>query len=145
MDVNVDKFPLVLREKIKSGEVVLPSNIEIEYTPIKVYRKVLRSNDDMYDINREDFMSYAELGKKPPRNLKLGVNDPDYYSTSFYSSFDALKNHFTFPHPTNKVVVGDAYCQGGPCMRNELTKHVSWWMYEDANIFSFEFLEENNE
>lgn len=145
MDVNIEKFPLILREKLKSGDVTLPPHIETEYSPIKVYRRVLREGDDMHAIDRFDLMSYAELGKRPPKNLEGGVKNPDYYSTSFYSSFEALKNHFEFPHPKNKVAIGKAYCEGGPCLRNELTEHVSWWMYENVDISDFELLEGNNE
>ena len=83
MDVNIEKFPLIFREKLKSGEVTLPPHIETEYSPIKVYRRVLREGDDMHAINKFDFMSYAELGKKPPRGLVGGKRTPDYYSTSF--------------------------------------------------------------
>lgn len=145
MDVNVEKFPIVFRERLENRDVLLPKDIEIEYEPQKAYRCVYRDIGDAHIVHREDMMSYADLGKRPPKTLPGGIYNPEYYSTSFFVSLDMLKNKMAFPHPRKKAIVGYVHSAGGPCLRNELTSHLSWWMYEDADISNFEFLEENDE
>lgn len=143
MDLNIDNFPVILREKLKSEEISLPEAIETEYSPIRAYRCVRRSIGENRAIDREDMRSQAELGIKP--RFAGGDNNPDYYSTSFFTSLEVLYNTLKLPHPTKRCIVGNVFQEGGPCFYNRDTTHVSWWMYENVDISNFIFLEENNE
>lgn len=143
MDVNIDNFPVILREKLKNAEISLPTTIETEYLPIRAYRCIRRSIGDTRAIDREDMRSQAELRIKP--RFMGGDKNPDYYSTSFFTSLEVLNNTLKLPHPAKRGIVGNVFQEGGPCLYNRDTTHVSWWMYEKVDISNFIFLERNNE
>ena len=74
MDALVEKFPEVLRKKIKNREIILPEGTKYDYDRIYTYRAIARNEDDFTDVSRDDFKSYFELAKKPrkmPRGVKI--------------------------------------------------------------------------
>ena len=65
MEVNIEKFPVILRESLKSRKISLPETIATEYSPIRSYRCIRRNVGETRAIDREDMRSQAELRIKP--------------------------------------------------------------------------------
>lgn len=138
--VQEDMFSAILREKIKNGEFEFPEDTEYTYTPIKGYRCYFRKEDDQTIPNREDFRSHAELGKILRGK---GSSKPEYYGTSLFTSLAELNNIQSLNKPEKKVAVGKIIQEGGPIRRNEKKGHICWWLYENADLSSFEEVKEN--
>lgn len=66
------KFPVILRDKLLAGEIILPDTVLFTYNKILTYRAAERSVKDNHLVTIEDFKSYYELKKKPkiPRGMK---------------------------------------------------------------------------
>ena len=65
------KFPAILKEKLKNGEVSFPKETQFKYMPITAYRAIERTEEDSTPINRNDFRSYAEMKKKKTRGRRV--------------------------------------------------------------------------
>lgn len=135
MTIQEDLFPAILREKMKKGEFTFPTNTEYVYSPITAYRCYFRNDGDDTLLNREDFRSHAELGRVLRGN---GSSKPEYYGTSLFTSLGTLNNIQSLNKPEKRVAVGNINQESGPISRNELRCHVCWWLYEKADLSSFE-------
>ena len=133
-----NKFPAIFRDKLLSGEIYFPKDTMFEYEPVLVYRAVERVEEDNTPVSRKDFMSYAELKKKPPRGKKYDKTSPNYYGVSSYLEREMVELNMHFPNPNKKMAKGYVYQQGGPQQTNADTQHVCWWLYEDADLSGFE-------
>ncbi len=135
MTIQEDLFPAFLKEKIENGEFSFPENTEFEYSPITAYRCYFRNDGDNAAPNRDDFRSHAELGRVLRGN---GSSKPEYYGTSLFTSLGALNNIQSLNKPEKKVAVVSINQENGPISRNEMRRHICWWLYEDADLSSFE-------
>lgn len=136
-----NKFPLVLRDKLKTGEIEFPKDTLFDYKPILVYRAVEREKEDNTPVSRKDFMSYAELKKKPPRGKHYDTSSPNYYGVSSFIKKEIVEQNMHFPNPHKKMARGYICKEGGPQQTNLSTQHVCWWLYEDADLSGFELME----
>ena len=118
------------------GVFCFPEGTQFEYSPFIAYRSIEREDDDDSPTNREDMRTHPELGRKKPRN----VEDWDWYSTSLSTNLEDLKQRLRFPRPKSKIVVGKVMAEGGPHYIRPSTSHVSWWLFEDADVSHFEYL-----
>ena len=135
------KFPAVLQSKLRSGDIVLPEEVEWQYESIHVYRCIfMNTKQQSDDITRDDFKSYAELGKKPKRGQKFDTSAPDYYGVSVFITEAALANRMHLPRNGVKVAEGDVYQEGGPRLIKE--EHICWWLFEDADVSGFDYVRE---
>jgi len=140
---NADKFPATLREKIKNDGFVFPAQTEVEYSPFLAYRAITRKEGDLSEVTRNDFRSKAEKKEKKIRGKVIDQTDPAYYGVSFFKDKDILKskfvNAFKFPNPCKKIAVGFIKQEGGPQLTNEESTHVCWWLFEDVDLSTFKF------
>jgi len=110
-DVNMlyMKFPVVLRNKLLSGEVILPDATVFEYEDILVYRAVARRQDDNSSVDINDFKSYFELNKTPKTARGVSkdvVSDPHYYGVSSFLQRERVEQIMHFPNPNKKMAKG---------------------------------------
>lgn len=137
------KFPLVLRQKLESGEIEFPSATLFTYERIKTYRAINRKRDDFSAVCLDDFKSYFDLGKKPKGHKHKGINenydkDPRYYGVSSSLKREIVELAMKFPNPNKKMAVGYVHCDGGPeCTEDN---HVCWWLFEGADVSGFSIL-----
>ena len=140
---NADKFPITLREKIKNDGFAFPEQTELEYEPILAYRGITRKEGDLSGVTRRDFRSKAEKKEKKIRGQVIDQTNPTYYGVSLFKDKDILKskfvNAFKFPNPRKKIAVGYIKQESGPQLTNEETTHVCWWLFEDADLSTFRF------
>ena len=135
-----DKFPIVLKERLKRQQVSFSNDTEFVYKPIEAYRMVVRTKDDSHAFNLEDMKSYFELGKLPRGVQKMDETDSQYYAVSLYENIERLKQSFSFPNPRKKIAHGYVYDEGGPCLRGA-NGHISWWLFEGVDLSEFEIME----
>lgn len=138
------RFPVVLRDKLLKKEIELPDTVFFDYEPVLVYRAAERKKEDDTPIQAEDFKSYFELKKTPKgaRGVKKDwKKDPHYYGVSSYLDRKIVEQMMKFPNPRKKMAVGYVHKEGGPQETNKDTKHVCWWLYEDADVSGFEIEE----
>ena len=132
------KFPAVLKKRIQSGEFIFPRETEFEYEKAVVYRGINRTDCDFERcIDRSDFRSYAELGKKGSRGNPIDESNPKYYGISLYNNVQSLENALHLPRTKWKIARGDMYCQGGPRLAEDDDGHITWWLYENVEVTSF--------
>lgn len=136
-----DKFPIVLKERLKRKQLCFPKDIEFFYKPIEAYRMVIRAKDDSHPFDLEDMRSYHEQGKLPRGVQKMDEANPLYYAVSLFENIEGLKQSLKFPNPKKKVAHGYVYEEGGPCLRSA-SGHISWWLFEGVDLSGFEILEE---
>lgn len=141
LQVYYDKFPVILRGKLKNRLLRFPGNTKFVYEPIEAYRVVVRAKDDKHALDMEDMKSYYERGKRLPGVQVIDETDPLYYAVSLFESMEALKQSFNFPRPNKKMAHGYVYEEGGPCLRG-VTGHISWWLFENVDLRDFEIMEE---
>ena len=132
-------FPAVLQSKIRAGEFSFPENTKFTYETISAYRCIF-SQEEQRQITREDFRSYAELGKKPKRGQVFDVNKPDYYGVSLFTSKEELYVKMNLPRKGVLIALGNIYQEGGPQWTNG--GHICWWLYENADVSSFQYVTE---
>ena len=137
------RFPCVLKEKLISGEIILPDETKFTYEKILVYRAVERTEDDKRPITNDDFKSYYEL-KKGPKKPKGNIeNNPKYYGVSSYTERKIAEQIMHFPRPSKKIAKGYVYDEGGPEYTED--KHICWWIYDKVEINGFYLMEANDE
>lgn len=139
------RFPAILKEKIASGEFRFPSGTEFCYTPIKAFRCVEREKDDNNIITRNDFKSYAELGRKKTRGKIIDIHRPEYYGVSLFRKKEIVENIMKFPNPHKKMAVGYVVQEYGPQLTNYETEHVCWWLYENVDLKDFIIIAEGKD
>ena len=135
------KFPSILREKLESGEIEFPDDIEVEYEPILAYRGIDREKDDVTPVSETDFQSYASLKRKLRRGMRKGA---DYYGVSLFQTETAVRNALKFPRPNKKIAKGYVVQEGGPQQTKEETQHICWWLYDNFNAFDFLVIEKSD-
>ncbi len=138
------KFPVILKDKLKSGEIAFPEGTQFQYFPIKAYRGIKREADDYSKVGKEDFKSYAELGRKKVRGQRIVENTPEYYGVSLFRKKEIVENLMKFPNPHKKMAMGYVFEEGGPQLTNEETEHVCWWLYLDADLDGFTIMTGGN-
>lgn len=131
------KFPAILKEKLKNGEVSFPKETQFKYMPITAYRAIERTEEDSTPINRNDFRSYAEMKKKKTRGRRVDTSKLEYYGVSFFTKREIVENLLAFPNPKKKMICGEVYCEGEPHLPNEQTHHICWWLFETVNLDKF--------
>ena len=137
-----NKFPAILAQKLKNGDLIFPDNIEEEYEPIHVYRAIERKDGDDHPVDRLDFRSYFELKRTPknPRGVSSDyMHDPHYYGVSSFKSRAMVEQKRLFPRPGKKLAEGNVYMKAGPQETNG--EHVCWWLYENEKIEGFNIVE----
>ena len=95
--INIEKFPSLLRDKLKDGQIQFPENTQFEYMPILGYRMIMREDCNDIRVTREDFRSHAELGI-----LVRGVRPediPEYYGASVYKDKKNWRIYLNFRNP----------------------------------------------
>ena len=75
-----DKFPIVLKDRLKRKQVCFPNDTEFVYKPIEAYRVVVRAKDDKHALDMEDMKSYYERGKRLPGVKVMDETAPLYYA-----------------------------------------------------------------
>lgn len=141
LQVYYDKFPVILRGKLKNRLLRFPGNTKFVYETIEAYRMVIRAKDDSHPFDLEDMRSYHEQGKLPRGVQKMDEADPLYYAVSLFENIEGLKQSLKFSNPKKKVAHGYVYEEGGPCLRG-VTGHISWWLFENVDLREFEIMEE---
>lgn len=136
------KFPAILRDKLKSGEIVFPDSTEYQYEPIHAFRGVDRDTDDYHAVDRSDFKSHAERGIKKVRGRSIDTSVPEYYGVSLFRKPEPVENALHFPNPKKKMAHGFVYAEGGPQLTNSETEHVCWWLYLDTDLRGFSIRQE---
>lgn len=131
----LNKFPAILQAKLRNGEIAFPLETQFDYDPILAYRGIIRNTNDTATINESDMLSHYEM-KKIPRGIANYESDPKYYAISLFETLDMLKECWKFPKPNKKIAQGYVHKEGGP-QYTDSRKHISWWLYEDADISSF--------
>lgn len=126
------KFPCVLKSALLKGEVAFDeAHTLIEYSKIDVYRGITREKDDNSEISKDDFLSYAELGRKPARGRKADIG---WYSCSFYTEKDELELALKLPRFNKKISKGFIKKENGPIRKSEKDSHIHCWLYEDSDV-----------
>lgn len=112
---------------------------------IYVYRAVSREITDFHEIDKNDFRSYFELGKKPKKPVKGRPlkNDAHWYGVSTFTNKEIIEFNMKFPNPHKKMAAGYVHCEGGP--QETKDEHVCWWLYKDVDLSSFRIMEDKNE
>ncbi len=136
------KFPAVLRNKLLNKEIELPDTALIDYDRFLVYRAVERKTDDNHTITLQDFKSYFELNKTPRGAKSNFKKDSHYYGVSSFLKKEIVEQIMNFPNPNKKMAAGYVYKEGGPQDTNKQKLHVCWWLYEDADVSGFQWMEE---
>lgn len=140
MNANYDKFPAILRDKLKNGEIKFPANTQFVYEPVIAFRGVDRSPEDFSSVTLNDMRSNAELKRTNVRGKTYDVDDPHYYGVSFFSNVDLVKQALKFPRKNKKIVKGYIFQEGGPKHFIEETNHTCWWLYQGVDVSHFEFV-----
>lgn len=125
------RFPSVLREALMSGRVSFKQGTKFAYAPFLVYRGITREPGESLAITRNDFLSYAELGKKPRGLKNPGIS---LYSCSCFVEKDELLAALKLPRFNKKIIFGELRDTYGPQRTNLANKHVDWWIYEQAEF-----------
>ncbi len=131
------KFPAILREKLKNGEIAFPPETKYCFSPERAFRCIEREPEDCREVDRRDFRSYAEQGKKKTRGQRIDTTDPAYYGVSLFRRREIVENKMRFPNPHKKMAEGFVVQEGGPQNTNEKTEHICWWLYSDADLSGF--------
>lgn len=86
------KVPCCFKTALESGEVSFNTDPEVMFTQFDAYRGIFRSPGSSYDdINRKDFLSQAEIGRK--YNPRHGSKD-SFYSCSTFLTMNVLRLWF---------------------------------------------------
>lgn len=136
-DENYLKFPSVLREKLRNGEISFSRNTRFSYQPMQAYRGIQRSKNNYEPVSKKDFLSYAE---KNVCRRGINKNDAHYYGVSLFVNKESVENALNFPRKDKKIAVGKVYEKAGPSELNQETGHICWWLYEDAEIEGFSII-----
>ena len=136
------KFPAILKEKLRSSEIIWPKGTQFDYNPIEGFRCVARNKDDNNEITRNDFKSYAEENRKTTRGQIIDKSSPEYYGVSLYRKKEIVENVMRFPRHNRKIAQGLVFCEGGPQKTIEETEHITWWLYDEADLSGFVIISE---
>ena len=98
-----------------------------------------------FEIDKNDFRSYFELGKKPKKLVKGRSlkNDAHWYGVSTFTNKEIIEFNMKFPNPHKKMAAGYVHCEGG--LQETKDEHVCWWLYKDVDLSSFRIMEDKNE
>lgn len=134
-----NKFPSILKEKLKSGEITFPKDTEFQYERIEAYRVIKRKEGDESSVSKNDMKSYAEknMNKRLRGKRNYDESDPHYYGVSFFTNIDSLIVAMDLPRKNNKIVKGYIYQEGGPQHTVKKTSHVCWWLFENVSFENF--------
>lgn len=122
------RFRNVLREALHTGKVTLPNDIEINYSPMLLYRAV-RISDNKKTIDDSDFMSQMEKGQH-------GADDSviENYSCSFFTCIAPLKDAMKLPRKNKKIAKGYVKKVHGARKALSHFEHVHLFRYKDVEI-----------
>ena len=133
-DENLKKFPSFLREGFREHKIDFFKETEWDYSPIEVYRMVLREKEDFSKVTRIDFTSFAE---NPRRGMENLVTKPDFYGVSTFTERESLVNKLKLPKPGKKIARGHLKEEYGPIYRK--LPHICLWVYSDADFSDNDF------
>jgi hypothetical protein len=136
---NLDKFPVILRDKLKVKDIRFPEGTLFDYESILAYRMIIRESNDTSCFSRKDMQSYAEQGKTRIGVKQIDTTSPMYYGVSLFKTIDKVNQTFNLPKPDKKVAQGHIYKEGGPQYTKDV--HVCWWLYDDVDLSGFEIME----
>jgi len=139
-EVNYEKFPAILKKKLEAGVISFPPETKFTYNSMIAYRAVARNIDDFSPVSRKDFKSYAEEGRKRTRKQLIDENNATYYGTSLFLERGIVENIMKFPNPNKKIACGSVSQEKGPCLVNEETKHVCWWLFDNVCLDDFKIV-----
>ncbi len=143
-DEILNKFPCVLKNALYSKKVTLPDNVEFKFDDFIGYRMISRKVNDDTPINKNDFLSQAELkeiGKPLARGID--INDISFYSCSLFKDSKQLQIILHLPRKNKKAIKGIIKMQNGAIRQNAETSHIDWWLYDDVNVSKdFEVIED---
>lgn len=135
-----EKFPAVLKERLKNGALCFPVDTEFDYEPKEAYRGIIRKvGEESIPVSITDMKSYYELGKAP-RGASIDESNPIYFAVSLFKNTDMLKQSYNFSNPRKFIAKGYVYKEGGPSLDGE-NSHISWWLFNGVNLSKFEILE----
>ncbi len=139
------KFPAFIKKALSDGMFNIPDEALFEYVAFEAYRCISRDNEDNTPLNMDDMKSYAEMGKKY-RAAANPLNKAKFYGISLYENKQDLDNTLSLPKPGKKIAKGLIYQEGGPHLPKDPNKdsHVTWWLYENADLSSFKIIGEKN-
>lgn len=134
------RFPVVMRRAFRDYALELPEGTEFHYQPVQAYRIVYRKTGEVSAITREDFRSMAELGQRPKRGVDP-THNPLYYGTSLFKDMEEARYKFRLLRYNKKIIRGYIMDECGPFLdaQKNMGSHVTWWLYEDANISACDF------
>lgn len=126
------RFPSVLKKAIKDYGIDFPKETQWEYSPQTAFRGFTREDGENTELRDEDFLSYAELGKKA-RGQKHSERDIEWYSCSCYARKAQLEVNLKLPRSKWRISRGIIRNNKGCICINKSTGHIHWWIYENAN------------
>lgn len=127
MNEFYSKFPSVLKTFLVDNNMKFSEKTEFQYEDFVAYRGIIRENGDFSSVNDNDFLSYAELGKKP---RGVDTNSLGYYSCSLFLNAEQVEEALKLPKPNKMIIRGIVKCEDGPQETNSNTSHVHWWLFE---------------
>lgn len=126
MDCRANLFPSVLREALQNKICTMPNEVEWTYSPTLVYRGV-RITKNKTTLERSDFLSQIELG------ISEDFANIGKYSCSVFTDPRSLALSYNLPRPNKRIAVGNMQDDDGPCLREEGSPHIHWFLYESAD------------
>lgn len=138
-------FPAILKKRLINEELKFPEHTKYNYDKIKAYRCVRREITDNTPIGRDDFRSNIEELEKgiiKKRGQRINKDDICCYGTSLFQDRRILANKMYLPRPNKKICEGYVYKEGGPQLTDEDDSHINWWIYENADLTGFNFVQD---
>lgn len=126
MDIDICKFPAVLRDALNAGNCKFPTQTEIDYEPFEAYRGVKITHKKV-QIDRSDFQSQIEKG------ITDDCTDLGNFSCSVFTDVKELRICLNLPRKNKRIAKGQIRCGNGPCIRDSSCSHVHWFLYESAD------------
>ena len=76
------------------------------------------------------------------RGQRINKDDICCYGTSLFQDRRILANKMYLPRPNKKICEGYVYKEGGPQLTDEEDSHINWWIYENADLTGFNFVQD---
>lgn len=123
------KFPCVLKNALENDIIAFPTHVEIKYENRAAFR-VIRREDDDWEVRESDFLSQMELVKKGYRYRPIpDEKDINAYSCSFFTNKRALINIMHLPQKNKKIIYGKINKKYGIMNFDKKTSHINLWLY----------------
>lgn len=123
------RFPSVLKDAIQKRNLKFPDETLWQYEPQMAFRGIVRKPDDDLTLKKSDFLSYAELGRRP----RGGRDNISWYSCSCSKSRKELEAGLKLPRPNRRIIQGIINDNKGCIYITPNTGHIDWWIYDNVN------------